>query len=343
MSPFDSKRVSDFINTHCGYFSQSGRSWIVDCPVCGGKKKLYIDKTRHTAMCFKQGDTECPSPSKGLPYALSRITNMSVADVRVQLSDIWNHEEAEIKPLFGDDQDTFEGVDVAALKEAVTLPGDVLSIGDELSTGGARYLEGRGIGLQIAEKYGIMFSRTMSPFLGNYEKSMVIFPSYHQEHLTGWQGRSIDPKVNKRFRMFSMPGLWRLHSLMFYNFCYLSDFIIIAEGAVSALKFYKVGNFAATMGKTVSPSQIDLILKNPNLKDIYIAFDRDAVQEIRDLYKKTALDNRFQNKNLWVIEVPEHRGDFGDCTPEECVEAFKNAQHPEDFLNRGAIASIGKR
>jgi len=298
---------------------ETSRSFLFDCPACSGKKKLYIQKKDGRAACFKQGDPgQCPAPGSTAAYALSLLTNLSIKQCKEE--------------LFGDVPQISESLDVkldisstAARTELHPLkpehiPADLALPGMPEFNAGLSYLEGRGIDLATIQKYGIGYSPNMR---------RVIFPVIMHKKMYGWQGRAID-KVDKAYRMYNLPGEWKARSLMFYDNILQSDFAILAEGPVSALKFAKVGKFVASMGKEVSRAQLEL-LANSGIKKLYLALDRDAFDKNDKIrYSMSAL-----GVECYKIPVPDHRDDFGDCTYEECVEAFGKSVKLEDALSTG--------
>jgi len=106
------------------------------------------------------------------------------------------------------------------------------------------------------------------------------------------------------------------------------DFIIVAEGPIDAIKFDLCGNSVATMGKIISEKQIELIMER-RPKKVYLALDDDAAPEMRKLQSKLQVP-------VYKIDVPQSakerctsqnkKADFGECSFEECLEAFKNAR-----------------
>jgi hypothetical protein len=190
------------------------------------------------------------------------------------------------------------------------LPLDIMSIDDPNAKDGLNYLLGRGLTLDVLKSQGVMYRPTVR---------MVIFPVIMNNILYGWQGRAIDP-VPKERRMDNLPGEWKSRTLMFYPNIVGKDFAIIAEGPVSAMKFAKVGNYTATMGKEISSEQFKL-LRESGVKRIYIALDPDAFDKINKIRQTLS------GIDCFLIEVPSHREDFGDCTYDECLLAFNNAPH----------------
>lgn len=303
-------RISEFLKNHNIHpAGQTSRSYIFDCPVCGGDKKLYIQKEDGRSVCFKQKAEGCPRPGSYATYSLALLSHLPIDIVKQEILDFVTHLTDDINVSFEDD--------VKPAEEALpagSLPLDTLMIEDSSAEEGLKYLEGRGIPLDVLKQYDILYVPSMR---------RVIFPVIQGKTLYGWQGRAID-KVDYAHRMHNMEGVWRSRTLMFYNNIKNKDFAILAEGPISALKFHKVGGFVASMGKEVSRKQMDL-LKEAGIKKLYLALDRDAVDKLKSIgqYMNNTPGN---NMECYLIDVPAHRDDFGDCTFEECEQAFNNAK-----------------
>lgn len=317
------KRIEDFLAKHkIEPKTQTPRSWIFDCPACGGKKKLYIEKSSGDSVCFKRDTEKCPSTGSSPAYALGIISGIPFKDVKAELYLLeetlsekdeirldWEPEkrEEEEKPL-----------------EPCGLPLDMTMINSPKSADGLAYLYKRGITLQLAIKHSIVYSPSMR---------RVIFPVIMDGKMYGWQGRAID-QVPKDERMHNLPGRWKTSTLMFYENLKGKDWAILAEGPISALKFASVGGYVASMGKEVNRKQLDL-LKKAGIKKLFLALDRDAADKMVAIERYLNKDNN--DVQCYIIPVPEHRDDFGDATYDENLEAFLNAQ---DFNKDGIYVSI---
>lgn len=302
-------KVESFVKNHkLEAKGQNARSFIFDCPACGGSKKLYIERQSGRSVCFKSKSEKCPKQGSNAAYALSLLTGIPIGTVKRELHEFVTQLTDEINVSFEDDANLQE----IELK-SVGLPPDVTFIEEPASFDGVNYLEKRGIPLDMQSKYNVMYSPSMR---------RVIFPVIMHDKLCGWQGRAID-SVDHQYRMYNVPGNWKAHTLMFYENIINKDFAIIAEGPISALKFEKVGNFVASMGKNISNSQIKL-LRKAAIKKVYLALDRDAVDKIEDI--RYALNNEMDGRlECYTIPIPSNRDDFGDATFDECYEAFKMA------------------
>ena len=282
---------------------ENARSYVFDCPACGGRHKLYIQKEDGRAVCFKGKSAKCPRPGSNASYALSLMAHISIEDAKNELFGISQQLGDEIRVSF-DEPATRERKSL----EPGTLPLDIMAIDDPNAVSGLNYLLGRGLTLDVLKDQGVMYRPSTR---------MVIFPVILNNVLYGWQGRAIDP-VPKEKRMDNLPGEWKGRTVMFHKNIVGKDFAIVAEGPVSAMKFAKVGNYIATMGKEISSEQFKL-LKESGIKRLYIALDLDAFDKIKKIR------DTLPDIDCFMVEVPTHREDFGDCTYDECEMAFNSA------------------
>jgi hypothetical protein len=296
--------------------SETGRSFIFNCPACGGTQKLYMQKSDGSSVCFKQGTSTCPKNRSKPQFVLAQLTSLPVKEIAdIIYLRTAKLEQDTLKIDFSDRKITNKNQELAL----ATLEMHFVPLLDNSAKPGVDYLASRGISFEIAQKYGIMYSAVFK---------RVIFPVIMKNTLYGWQARAIEKNVE--LRMKNMPGYWKSQSLMFYDNIINKDFAILAEGPVDALKFEKVGGFVASMGKTISTAQLKL-LKDAKIKRLYLALDDDADDKL-DAIKKYLDDGVTNRMQFFKLKVPSHREDFGACTYEECEEAFRNAKSMEDSM-----------
>jgi hypothetical protein len=310
------EQIQSFLDRHSLTPSKiTGRSFIFDCPGCGGKDKLYIQKKDGLSICFKQKNEDCPGPKTKIARVLSLLSGVNFEIVKKEIEgNVIVSKDTEIEDLKKIlDQPVQKILNTIEPMKPDQLPLDTQLITWDDAIDGLKYLQNRGLDKDLLSKYGVMYSASLQ---------RVIFPVIMNGNIYGWQGRTIDP--SNPLRMHNLPGEWRSKTLMFHDNLKNSEHAIIAEGAISALKFTKVGGFVATMGKMITQNQINLI-KNYNLRKIYIALDPDAPEESCKLALSFMNDISYKFE-CYLIKVPMHREDFGDCTYEECVEAFLNAE-----------------
>lgn len=304
-------RIASFLKKHkVAPKVETARSYVFDCPICGGAKKLYIQKSNGNSVCFKGKSNKCPKPGSNAAYALSIVSGLPYNSVKREVFEFIEQLKDEIHVDFDDHKMQLNELPLPP----VSLPLDVCLMNDPNAIDGFRYLEGRGIPKDLQYKYNLMFSPGMR---------RVIFPVIMNNIICGWQGRAID-KVDHNFRMYNIPGGWKSRSLMFYPNIMNKDFAILAEGPVSALKFAKIGNFVASMGKEISKSQMKL-LQDSGIKKLYLALDRDAIDKIMRIRYILHSESKSMIE-CYIVNTPKHREDFGDCTFDECEAAFESAE-----------------
>lgn len=311
------EKIQAFLEKHdISPKKENARSYIFDCPVCGSADKLYIEKSNGRSICFRHKTEDCPTAKTSIAKVLSILSEVPYDKVKEEMSDKITVTPDEILEQIQDtpvDRTVREVLTPLEPLDYRNLPADMKPIMWQESMEGAVYLHGRGLDLNLLDKMGVCYS----PYMRR-----VVFPVIQNNEFYGWQARAIDQ--NTQPRMYNLPGEWKSRTLMFHDNLIKSDYAIIAEGAVSALKFAKVGGFVATMGKMVSNHQIDLILKS-GVSRIYIALDPDAVTEMEELVRKilTLTNNAVQ---CFLVKVPDGKEDFGDCTYDECTKAFETAE-----------------
>lgn len=255
----------------------------------------------------------CPKNRSTPEYALHCLTKIPMKTIRDRL----HNKEFTIKSDIADFKNIISEKKEDKIKDLLEVGSFEMHfypINVEDSRDGIYYLLKRGITLEMMKKYDMMYSPVFR---------RVIFPVIMNQKVYGWQGRAID-NVDKSMRMHNMPGPWKSLTLMFYDNIVKKDFAILAEGPVSALKFEKVGNFVASMGKGVSQTQLEL-LRKAGIKKLYLALDRDADDKLEKIVNFMR-DGIKGNIECFQIDIPKHRADFGDCTYEECETAFNEAK-----------------
>jgi DNA primase len=187
-----------------------------------------------------------------------------------------------------------------------------------LAAAGVAYLERRGVPLEVARQYGIGFHPA---------EQRVLIPVVVEGVLRGWQGRYIHATemVGDAGRIIRIPKVMTMGKLgkecfMFQDRLRGSGHAVLTEGPFDALKCHLVGGNVASMGKDVSPRQLDIIVR-AGVKKLYVGLDRDAAKEV----------GRIVRDLLGVLELyrlvpPPHREDLGDCTMEEVAQQFANAE-----------------
>lgn len=284
------------------------------CPSCGRDDKFSILKKNGSCVCYH---AKCEFGKRWFEEWISLTLNVTVKEARKMLYS----EEIDPDRLASTDRLNFEVAQEQAEEtlNEITYPAfHMSSITDPDSADGLRYLEGRGITKDQAVKYEICFSKL---------ERRVYFPIKMGGRFYGYQGRHID-KVDDSMKMRNNDGFRRELLVMFADNLEDSDFAIVAEGPVDALKFDSVGANVATMGKIVSDKQLAVIYSY-GISKLYLALDDDAAYEMNQIVSKTHLE-------AYRVTVPESvvqrcravgkKADFGECTQEEAKLAFEAAK-----------------
>lgn len=298
---------------------ENGRSWILPCPICGKDEKLYIRKTDGRTVCFCGDDRA--AVDKQPEFALSPILGIPAKLLADQLYDVEAALPADVgleldfSGWFTDDDELPE--DLQPLP-SVGMPLDFYSIEVPQAKPGLDYLLGRGLTLDVARKYKLMYCPP---------QRRVIFPVYRNDQLLGWQARTIDPttwidaggNVHSVPKALTMAGLKTDQCLMFEDQARGGSHVILCEGPMDALKMDAAGGAVATMGKQVSMQQLNLVrMMRPSR--VYIALDPDAFREMNRLAEQLS------DMDLWVIQPLAGYKDLGELTSDQAMEAFRAAK-----------------
>jgi hypothetical protein len=312
------KALHDLINSSGLKPRENSRSWIFDCPKCGKEKKLFLLKTNGNFACWVCKDT---IGYKGAPeYALTDLLNRSVTDLKRILygeSAIRSTQYlvTNLRDFFAEDDEMDE--DAGELQE-VLWPIDYYPIDHKFSGRGLAYLQGRGVSLELAQKYGVRYCPP---------SRRVIFPIQYQGKLYGWQGRAVfdtetyDPETGKTDsvpKVLTTKGLQK-ESLFMYMDNLGGEHAVLTEGPMDGIKADLCGGNVVSMGKAVSAQQVGL-LRNSGVKRIYLALDRDAATEIYRVARE------FYDVETYLMLAPRPWHDHGEMEPEGVLETFRQAQ-----------------
>lgn len=304
---------------------EKSRTIHTTCPICGKDDKFSILKENGACICYRGS---CSFGKRRFKewIALTYGITENEADVMLYSSNAEYTRETEVL----DDNDletisdlslkTEDDIDMILSElEPIQFPDfHMVPIIHKDAVEGARYLENRGISIDIATLYDIHYSVI---------HRRVYFPIKIMGSVYGYQGRHID-KVADVDRMRNNKGFRRDSLVMFANQLIGKDFAILAEGPVDAIKFNAVGGNVASMGKAISNKQL-AIIKSYGIKKIYLALDDDAAIEMNSL-------SEHRDLIFYKIDVPESckqrcaivgkKADFGECTFDEAKKAFENAE-----------------
>lgn len=295
---------------------ETERTLHTTCPVCGKSDKLSILKDNGATICYR-GSCQF----KGwFEDWLAQTAGITVKEAKAKIRGPSAVSSYDLEQEEGQE----EG---AVMPIQWPIPG-LVSIGSEYFPEGRAYLESRGIPVDVAAAYGIMYGPDTSQLQPSAMQRRVYIPIVREnKRCYGFQARAID-KVDDKDRMRNNTGFRRDRLVMFEDKLAAVRHAIICEGPFDAMKFHKVGGAVATMGKVVTDKQLELI-KSYRPARVYLALDDDAADEIM------ALTNKFECP-VYYVRVPESavarcranrkKADFGECTFDECVQAISEAE-----------------
>lgn len=140
-----------------------------------------------------------------------------------------------------------------------------------------------GISRKSMDKYNILYS---------ISRNKIIIPHYNiNNQLIGIRGRSLNPQEIEKFgkympveiegKMYTFPLSQNLYGLnISKNFIKNKKKVIIFEGEKSTYKydnFFSENISCACCGSSLNKSQLDILLKNFELEEIILAFDKEYI------------------------------------------------------------------
>lgn len=316
--PTNAEALAELITAGGVRYERTRRSYIFDCPRCG-KPKLHMFRDDGRFVCWVCRETE---GFAGRPeFALSEIYGRPVGELRrllygTEVPQGFSHAEFRLRDFWSED----ESPDPDAFELAeVSWPHDFYGIDHKFSARGRKYLEARGVGLELARRYDLRYCPP---------ERRVVFPIQRGGRLFGWQARSTIPteyedpatlETRSIPKIVTTTGLRKEYALIFWDRLDGSGHAVVAEGPFDAIKCDLCGGNVGMGGKAVSRQQVGL-LRNSGVTDVYLALDPDASDETRRLLCE------FHDLRTWVMEPPPHREDFGACTLDEAAAAYRTSR-----------------
>lgn len=224
-----------------------GREYIITCPFCNRKNKMYINAAKGLYICYR-----CGKSGK----ASSLVGNVSFDD---------NKEIQRPKPL----------------PDNVASPGCLLGL-TQLSDDSAAimYLSDRGFDIQeLNDVFGVRYCTEGREFAGGIfsTTNTIIFPIWMDGRLIGWQSRLLynpedipdsqceamgyiqdeDGDWVRPPKYWTSPGITKGRILYNYDWARKSDIVIVCEGTFDAISTGKCA--VAAFGKGISPNQAKML------------------------------------------------------------------------------------
>lgn len=312
-------------------FKTNSKSFIITCPRCSKKDKLYVRRLDGRFVCWYcreidgfQGRPEFAliDLCGGLP--MSEIRKRLYGDESTRPAALWLDIDIQDFQTEGDE----DFIDVAPVLKTTAWPLEFFELDHEASLRGVQYLEGRGIPKDVAKQYNIRYWPA---------KQRIIFPVESRGSLYGWQERLVDgdkPYFDHRrqrlvtpLKVITSTDLQRDRVLMFADRLEGSDHCILGEGPVDALKAHLCGGNVASLGKAVSMAQLELI-RNSGCHKLYLGLDPDAWMEINRIRKLMT------DMVLYDLRPPAPFKDLGEMSMEAVKAHFDQAPvlNPADVV-----------
>lgn len=297
-------------------YSQTSNSFVFTCPRCNSPKKLYIRKSDGRFVCWKCRETD---NFQGRPeFALAELCSSTLKSVRDALYGDGGAVDSEIYLDVELDGWTDDDIIIEPVRQ-VFWPLDFYEIDDHRSEKGATYLFSRGVSIDIAKFYGIRYCPP---------KQCIVYPIQHKGRLYGWQTRRITQTkfvdveagaVIEIPKALTSKGVKKDRLLMFADRV-SGGHVVLCEGPMDAIHAHLCGGNVATMGKSVSKQQLDLVI-NSGVTKVYLALDPDASDEIERCAQA------FFDAGIQVFDlIPRSAKDLGEMPLEEVHSAFLCAQ-----------------
>lgn len=270
-------------------YRQNSKSFILECPRCQKRDKLYIRKSDGRFVCWKCSESE--GFHGAAEWALAELLSRPAAEIRKQLQGTtWGSScylDIRLNDFFG----ALDEIPYWAPEDLVEVEPDpgFRDLDHPASQDGVAYLEGRGVSKALALEYGIKYHPATR---------RVIFPVISHGKLLGWQGRYagqeeyFDPETGEVFKTpktLTSLGLKKERTFMFGDRLTVGGDAILCEGPFDAVKAHLCGGNVAALGKGVSDYQLE-ILKHSGIKRLYLALDPDAFAESKRVLEKTVDD-----------------------------------------------------
>jgi DNA primase len=309
------KPLLDEVGVSC---KSNSKSYILTCPRCRKKDKLWIFKETGRFVCFYC--KEIDNFQGRFEYLLADLSGNDIdwARKKLKLNNTYKptvYLDLQLKDFYsdGDEAPDFHPEELFE----VSWPLDALPLDHPGAMAGRQYLEGRGIPLEIAKLYNIRFQTS---------KNRVLFPVESRGKLYGWQGRYIKSQTEyetKDGEIRSIPKAVTSKDLKKDKILMFSDRIndkhcVLCEGPVDAIKAHLIGGNVASLGKAVSQAQLNLI-RNSGVQRIYLALDPDAYKEAERIIKQMG------DLELYDMRPPSKYKDLGEMSFQEVKDLFDSA------------------
>jgi len=293
---------------------KNGLEYIVDCPFCSGKRKLYINPLRELYICFKCGETG------------------GVGDLVGRSNFGRQPPPPPPAPLPAHIQEPGELVELTTLEE---------------DSAPRLYLQQRGFDhKELSDSFGVRYCVDGRRFAGGLfdTTNTLIFPFWMDDQIAGWQARLLydpdsvaddqckamgfiqdeDRDWVRPPKYWTAPGVQKGRIFFNYDWAKQSEVVVVCEGPFDAIA---VGRCAvATLGKGISEQQAKRIKLMPEWKLVVILLDPgDADAEAAQL-----LGNLHRTVPVVRIDLEGYK-DAGEAPREEIWKQIYATAQAQDI------------
>lgn len=285
-------------------YKETRQSWVVDCinPACGKESHMYIRRKDGMSKCFRCGsswnwrrlvaDLEgCrPSDAWNVLFRGQSGNSLNKLDILIDVEPDEHFENADDEPY-------------------IELSKDFVNV--EESEAAIEYLQNRG----VTDPHSIM----AFDLRWHHGMQAVVFPISRDGLVYGWQARKINPKPDEP-RLLTKTGFNKSKHLLNYDCARDKEGIVLVEGPFDCIKVFQAGyGSVCSFGKEVSSKQISMLLAS-GAEKIYVGLDPDAYKEAEKVMDALCL-----HKQVFRVNPPKDKKDFGECSNEEIQAAIAQA------------------
>lgn len=317
---FDPEKLKQMILSSGVPYKQNSISWIFRCPRCGKDDKVYCYKVKYDGhfKCWVCAETD---NYKGRPeYLLSDLLNRTVRDIKEELygGSSTFADPLDIGGIDDVEDDIIEIENKNDTIPSVEYPLDYRPLDHPLSAKGLAYLEGRGISLELANKYQLRYAS---------EAAVIAFPVHRNGRLVGYQKRLVGPnrvwledegEWYEKPKITSSVNIPRDRTLMFEHRLINSPHAVICEGPIDGIKLDLANGNVAAMGKAIASQQLDII-KRSGVRKIYFGLDPDAAPEMERLQRE------LYGLEHYILIPPRGIKDLGEMSVQDAYQLFLSA------------------
>lgn len=294
-------------------FSESGGQLVLDCPRCGGRRKLYIDSDSKKFICFR-----CTPEFQG------SLLRLVAAFHNTTFGEAWRFVQTSFQR--------------ARLPQAVVdvRPSPAVGFPDgyqpfslnpsRVEIPYVRYLEGRGVPLSVAMEYHVGYA-WLGPLAGR-----VIVPVVEDGVVVHWVARDILSRSVPK--TLTPRGNKQSHYL--FNLTRVRDYptVVVVEGVFDA--FRHLSSCVASFGKRLSETQVERLL-GAGVRRLVLAYDGDAYGAA--LQQGLRLQGVFREVRVARLPVDRDPAELNEEAFSDCLRAARVPSRADLFAARCTLQS----